>query len=449
MLVCSHYHVMNRILFFVSICLTFIILNSCSTSGPSGLFGKKSPHEIYSDKLTAAGLQETSLGKQWFSAAAQSLQTPLQVNLPYKETGYFSASRPSATGISFSAKRGQKVIINLEKKPVAGFALYLDFIQARANENNQPKVLASADTLLSTLAYEIKNDGTYQLRLQPELLKSGEYTLTITTGPSLGFPVAAKVNANIGSFWGADRDNGVRKHEGIDIFAPKRTPLVAAAAGTVTRVSENKLGGKVIFLRPEGRDYSLYYAHLDEQLATPGQTVVVGDTIGFVGNTGNAITTVPHLHFGIYTNSGAVDPLPFVDQKIHAPSKIKANIDHLNKMGRTKKEAAFYSGPSTSSVLLNKLPANTVGEIEAATADWYKLQLPDGTLGYIDSESVQLLTPIRSYNVSSAMELLDAPDILALRMSTLKAGDKVQLLGKFGDYSLVKKDERIQGWIRM
>lgn len=440
---------MKRIVCITCICAASILLYSCSTSGPSGFFGKKSPHEIYSDKLTAAGLQETSLGRQWFTAAAQSLQTPLQVNLPYKETGYFSANRPSAMGISFSVKRGQKISINIEKKPVVGFALYLDFLQPQTNANNQPKVLAYADTLLSTLAYEIKNDGNYQLRLQPELLKSGEYTLTITTGPSLAFPVAAKVTSNIGSFWGADRDNGARKHEGIDIFAPRRTPLIAAAAGTVTRVNENELGGKVIFLRPDGRDYSLYYAHLDEQIATPGQAVNVGDTIGFVGNTGNARTTDPHLHFGIYTHSGAIDPLPFVDQKIVVAPKVTANIDQLDKMGRTNKEAELYSGPTSTSTLLSKLPASTVGIIEAATAGWYKVQLPNTTMGYIDAESIQLLKPMRSYDVTSDMKLLDAPDVMAPAITELKRGDTVQLLGKFGEYSLVKKSELLQGWVKM
>ncbi len=440
---------MNRIVCITCIYGASILLYSCSTSGPSGFFGKRSPHEIYSDQLTTAGLKETALGKQWFTAARQSLQTPLQVNLPYKETGYFSATMPTAMGISFSAKRGQKISINIEKKPVEGFALYLDFLQPQVNANNQPKVLAYADTLLSTLAYEIKNDGTYQLRLQPELLKSGEYTLTITTGPSLAFPVAATIKSNIGSFWGADRDKGARKHEGIDIFAPRGTPLIAAAAGTVTRVNENTLGGKIIFLRPDGRDYSLYYAHLDEQIVTSGQAVNVGDTIGFVGNTGNAITTVPHLHFGIYTASGAIDPLPFVDQNIGVPPKITANIDQLDKMGRTKKEAGLYSGPAPTSTLLSKLPANTVGIIEAATTGWYKVQLPNAAMGYVDAESIQLLKPLRSYEVTSNMKLLDAPDVMAPAMAELKRGDTVQLLGKFGEYSLVKKSELLQGWVKM
>jgi peptidoglycan LD-endopeptidase LytH len=68
------------------------------------------------------------------------------------------------------------------------------------------------------------------------------------------------------------------------------------ADGVVTRVEENTLGGRVIFLAPNNKDYSLYYAHLQEQTAKPGQRVKTGDTIGLMGNTGNARTTAPHLH---------------------------------------------------------------------------------------------------------------------------------------------------------
>ena len=446
---CNYQYNMTRLLSISNVLLCCLLLQACSTSGPSGFFGKKTPHQIYGDRLTAAGLQETSLGRQWFSAATRSLETPLQITLPYKETGYFSANRPSATGMIFSARRGQKIYINIEKKPAAGFALYLDFLQPATSANNQPKVLASADTLLSTLAYEVKNDGQYQLRLQPELLKGGAYTLIVTTGPSLAFPVAANVKSSIGSFWGVDRDNGSRKHEGIDIFAPKRALLVAAAAGTITRVDENILGGKVIFMRPEGKDYSLYYAHLDEQLAQAGEVVQAGDTLGLVGNTGNASSTLPHLHFGIYTSSGAVDPLPFVDQKIISPPKITANIDHLDKLARTRKEVGLYTGPSATSTLLTKLAINTIEQIEAAAAGWYKVQLPNGVIGFIEADNVQLLVPLKSYDLTKTLALLDAPEAMATQVAELKPGEKVQLLGKFGDYSLIKKNELVQGWIKL
>jgi murein DD-endopeptidase MepM/ murein hydrolase activator NlpD len=68
---------------------------------------------------------------------------------------------------------------------------------------------------------------------------------------------------------------------------------IAAANGRISSVTENNLGGKVMFMRPAGKDFTLYYAHLDEQLVSEGQDVRTGDTIGLVGNTGNARTTPP------------------------------------------------------------------------------------------------------------------------------------------------------------
>lgn len=98
---------------------------------------------------------------------------------------------------------------------------------------------------------------------------------------------------------------------------------MAIADGVITRVSQNELGGKVIFLRPEKTNYNVYYAHLDSQLVEEGQRVVKGQTIGLVGNTGNAHTTAAHLHFGIYTIGGAIDPLLFVKPAV--PTKKSAS----------------------------------------------------------------------------------------------------------------------------
>ncbi|HEX8461763.1 MAG TPA: hypothetical protein VF623_10045, partial [Segetibacter sp.] len=111
---------------FTLIILAITFISSCTTSGPSGLFGKKSPHEAYADKIKNAGLNETSMGQQWFAAANKSLASPLTVSLPYSETGYFAANEARAVGLIFKAKRGEKLSINVSKKPATGFALYLD-----------------------------------------------------------------------------------------------------------------------------------------------------------------------------------------------------------------------------------------------------------------------------------------------------------------------------------
>ena len=113
----------------------------------------------------------------------------------------------------------------------------------------------------------------------------------------------------IQSRWGAPRDGGARRHEGIDVFAPRGTPVLAGAAGRVSRVQETPIGGRVVWLQTDAG--SLYYAHLDRPLVAAGDRVGAGDTLGTVGNTGNAAATPPHLHFGIYAPR-AIDPEPFV-----------------------------------------------------------------------------------------------------------------------------------------
>jgi murein DD-endopeptidase MepM/ murein hydrolase activator NlpD len=129
----------------------------------------------------------------------------------------------------------------------------------------------------------------------------------------LAFPVSGK-KSSIGSFWGAARDGGKRKHEGIDIFAKKGTPVVAVTDGIVSAVTNGGIGGKTVWLRSFDYSWTAYYAHLDQQKVKRGQFVKKGEVLGTVGNTGNARTTPAHLHFGIYTWNGAVNPLPYVKQ---------------------------------------------------------------------------------------------------------------------------------------
>lgn len=104
-----------------------------------------------------------------------------------------------------------------------------------------------------------------------------------------------------------------RTHEGQDLFAPRGTPVNPVVRGYVMRVGDNRLGGNVVFvLGAGGRGY--YYAHLDSYGpdATIGTLVTDESVIGYVGTTGNASGTPPHLHLGIYTREGTMNPLPLL-----------------------------------------------------------------------------------------------------------------------------------------
>jgi murein DD-endopeptidase MepM/ murein hydrolase activator NlpD len=131
------------------------------------------------------------------------------------------------------------------------------------------------------------------------------------------FPVADP--HTFSSTFGAPRSGG-RSHEGNDIFAPMGTPLLASERGVIDNMGTGTLGGIKLWLVGEsGTQY--YYAHLIgfAEGITDGTVVEAGDIVGYVGNTGNAISTPPHLHYEIHPGGGAaIDPYPL----LHAVDQI-------------------------------------------------------------------------------------------------------------------------------
>lgn len=143
---------------------------------------------------------------------------------------------------------------------------------------------------------------------------------------TLVFPVAGK-SSKVGGYWG-DYRNGNRRHKGVDIFARKGTPVVAISDGVVTSVGNGGKAGKYVWVKSADHSLTAYYAHLDKQKVYRGQRVRKGQVLGTVGNTGNARYTPSHLHFGIYTGKGAVNPLPYIKRspKIVMQSSTKKTV---------------------------------------------------------------------------------------------------------------------------
>lgn len=132
---------------------------------------------------------------------------------------------------------------------------------------------------------------------------------------ALPSPIKSIKSSQLVDTWNAARSNN-RLHEGIDIFARRGTPVLSTTEGIVLSAGTNNLGGKVVWvLGPGGQRH--YYAHLDQYAEIKaGDILVPGSKIGYVGNTGNARGTSPHLHYGIYTGSGAVNPYPLLKTDI-------------------------------------------------------------------------------------------------------------------------------------
>jgi murein DD-endopeptidase MepM/ murein hydrolase activator NlpD len=265
----------------------------------------QSPHDRYADELRSAKLHLTAAGRAWFAAAHGALDAPGVAAMAFSRAGTFDGSDDSAHGWRFPARRGQRLTIDV----AFGFGpVFIDLFSAADADR-----LASAPAGSSRLVYEVKADQDVVARIQPELRRSGSFHLIQRSEATLGFPVQGVTPRAVGGTFGQPRDAGRRRHEGVDIFAPRGTPVVAVADGWVTPHTRNALGGNVVWLWSLTPRVAVYYAHLDRHAVTPGEWVREGEIVGYVGNTGNARSTSPHLHFGVYTPpSGAVDPLPFV-----------------------------------------------------------------------------------------------------------------------------------------
>jgi peptidoglycan LD-endopeptidase LytH len=306
-----------------------------------------SPYEQYVSMLRASGLDRTALGQDFISAGEESLKHAVATPMPFRETGVFPSSAAHAVAYRLTLQRGRRleVEVNLEATPddrirVAPTAasprsganarvpqpplrhtadqgaararaparVFVDLF--RIEGDGPPRRVASSAEQHTGLNYEVTQDGSYLLRVQPELLRGGRFTLTQRTLATLRFPIDGLTARAVQSFFGAERDAGARVHQGVDIFAPKGTAAIAVVDG-IARPDTNRLGGTVVWLHDPLAGRTFYYAHLDRWAIDGLTRVRAGDVIGYVGSTGNARGASPHLHFGIYEH-GAIDPLPYI-----------------------------------------------------------------------------------------------------------------------------------------
>ena len=115
---------------------------------------------------------------------------------------------------------------------------------------------------------------------------------------------------------------GTRRHEALDILAPRNTPVVAVEDGTIARLFLSKPGGLTIYQFDPTSTYAYYYAHLERYAdgLKDGERVERAQVIGYVGTSGNAPPDTPHLHFAIFQltdpkrwwQGTAIDPYPIL-----------------------------------------------------------------------------------------------------------------------------------------
>ena len=149
----------------------------------------------------------------------------------------------------------------------------------------------------------------------------------------LAMPVKDVSKDQVANTWHAPRGTE-RLHEGQDIFAPRGTAVLSATEGYILRIGENTLGGQTVsVVGAGGRVY--YYAHLDSYALhiEEGDYVTTKSVLGYVGTTGNAAGTPPHLHFGVYTTRGPLDPLPLLSDR---PQEKKPQPAEAARFTRTR-----------------------------------------------------------------------------------------------------------------
>ncbi len=129
---------------------------------------------------------------------------------------------------------------------------------------------------------------------------------------ALPMPVDGVRARQVADTFGAPRGND-RQHAGVDIFARVGTSVRSTTPGIVIAVRDRELGGRQVWVLGPAHERH-YYAHLRDWAPglAAGDIVAPGNLLGSVGNTGNARTTPPHLHYGIYGGDGARNPLPLL-----------------------------------------------------------------------------------------------------------------------------------------
>jgi murein DD-endopeptidase MepM/ murein hydrolase activator NlpD len=146
--------------------------------------------------------------------------------------------------------------------------------------------------------------------------------LAYLRGRRLLLPVANVRPADLPNTFDEARAGGARRHDALDIRVARGTPVLSADAGRITKLFTSDAGGLTIYAsEPSGR-FVYYYAHLDryDPRVREGMPVSRGDTIGYVGTTGNAPPNTPHLHFAVmklgdpkrWWDGAAINPYPLL-----------------------------------------------------------------------------------------------------------------------------------------
>jgi len=434
----------------LGICLPLALAACEQVEQVQDRFRDLTPYEAYQESLAEAGLEETALGRDWLAAGRTAFDSAVPVSLPFQEQGFITAEEPGAFAYLITIGRGQKLTAEVTLESEADTRLFVELFRVPASAGDPPRPIYSSDSIPGAFVHEPWRGGDFILRIQPELLRGGQFHVRLHLDAQLAFPVEGHGMPAVQSVFGDDRDAGRRVHHGVDIFARRGTPVLATSAGVVNRVNVTGLGGKVVWLRDPVRNANIYYAHLDSQYVTSGDRVQIGDTLGFVGNTGNARTTPPHLHFGVYRRGeGPVDPAPFLRPPTGTLRAMTADLDRLGGWVRLTAEGTrLRTSPDQRASVVREMERHTPLRVLGGSGEYFRVRLPDGVSGYVASRLTESTDdPVASQIVSASGSVREKPSTGSPVMSTLDVGTEVAVLGRFDGYLFVLAPGGRTGWV--
>lgn len=439
----------KRIIFYLILPL-LLMIPGCRQEIVPEPYKPTHAHDAYRHSLQEANLADSALGRDWITAAEEALKQPIDITLPLEEVFYVSPSEASAVAYRFDVKRGQKIELEVSIESEKPTHLFIDCFRVRDEVEEDLLLVASANEAENHLVFEPRRDAQYIIRLQPELLRGGRFKVLLRKNASLDFPVSDKTSSTILSGFGEPRDAGRRVHNGVDIFARRYTPVLAPSDAEVRRVGKNDLGGNVIWLFDSKRAINLYFAHLQTQDVVPSTKVKAGQRIGTIGNTGNARTTPPHLHFGIYARgSGPVDPAPYITKINDTPRNVSADLEMLGRWARsTEPNVSLRVSASGLSDQIIVLSQYSPMRIQAAVYRWYRVLLPDGISGFVYEDSLEPIDEsLENLKSFANQEVRETPFLKAPAKEVLETGDMFAVLGSYEGYWLVRTYQGNTGWM--
>jgi peptidoglycan LD-endopeptidase LytH len=329
-------------------------------AGPPGAAGARSADGSGSGLHggRGTGAAEGGVGALTSAAVRDAVRAAFPVSPPYRERGRFGPAEDRVFGYVLALVAGDtlRVTVTPTAADPAGpgadpSAFQLDAFRAGDSPHARPVHLAgSYDDGVLTLAVDFSGDVVVLLHGAPS---GATFTTHIERSGALVFPVAGRGPEDVMGHFLDLRDGGRRLHHGVDIAAPAGNPVRAVAAGTIERVETTPLGGLTIRLVEDRTGHVHYYAHLAAAFVAPGQRVVAGQTIGGVGNTGNARDTPPHLHYGVFHGNDILDPmkvlrpgvLPFAAD---VPAELLGSRARVRFDGAALRDVPTPFGPATS-----------------------------------------------------------------------------------------------------